>query len=75
MHVQEARSLSDADLAAAVDNAHQELFNLRFQQATGRLGDSSRLAQVRRDIARLKTVQRERELWAAYETTASTETE
>jgi len=45
-----------------LDETYQELFNLRFQLATKQLSDSSRLSKVKRDIARLKTVLREREL-------------
>jgi large subunit ribosomal protein L29 len=67
MKAREMRSMTDEDLAVAVEGAYQELFNLRFQQTTGRLSDTSRVRQVRRDMARLRTVARERELWAAYE--------
>jgi large subunit ribosomal protein L29 len=67
MDGREIRAMTEEDLALALDGARQELFNLRFQKATGRLSDTSRSRQVRRDIARLLTVQRERQLWAAYE--------
>jgi large subunit ribosomal protein L29 len=67
MQAVEIRAMSDEELSGALDSAQHEMFNLRFQQATGRLKDTSRLAQVRRDIARLQTVQRERAIWAAYE--------
>lgn len=67
MDVRDIRTMTDEDLALALDGAHQELFNLRFQKATGRLADTSRVRQVRRDKARLLTVQHERALWAAYE--------
>jgi large subunit ribosomal protein L29 len=67
MDVREIRAMTEPELAAALDNAHHELFNLRFQKATGRLSDTSRMRQVRRDIARLLTVGQERELWATYE--------
>lgn len=67
MKANEIRAMTESDLEAAVEAAYQELFNLRFQQTTGRLADTSRVRQVRREMARLKTVARERELWAAYE--------
>jgi len=63
----EIRAMVDAELQTAIDNSRRALFNLRFQEATGRLEDSSRLRATRRDLARLLTVQRERQLWAAYE--------
>ena len=49
-------------LAAELEKAKQELFNLRFQSATGQLESHGRLKAVRRDIARIYTVLREREL-------------
>ncbi|GHG45973.1 50S ribosomal protein L29 [Flavimobilis marinus] len=49
-------------LAAELDKAKQELFNLRFQAATGQLESHGRLKAVRRDIARIYTILREREL-------------
>ena len=66
MKAAEVRNLSDVDLARQLDEAHQELFNLRFQYATGQLKNTARLGYVRRDIARLRGALREREL-AAYE--------
>jgi large subunit ribosomal protein L29 len=62
MFAKDFRGMSDTDLAAALENAHQEMFNLRFQLAAGQLSDTSRLSTVRRDVARLLTVRREREL-------------
>ena len=64
MHPSEIRGLSIAEMARRLDEAHQELFNLRFQYATGQLKNTARLSQVRREIARLRTVLRERELAA-----------
>ncbi len=58
----EFRELSDNELAVRLDEARQELFNLRFQHATGQLDNSSRLGAVRKEIARLATLLREREL-------------
>ena len=63
----DVHGMSDGEIVQAVTNARQELFNLRFQQTTGRLSDTSRLRTVRRDLARLLTVSHERELWAAYQ--------
>lgn len=65
MHASEIRSLSQAEIGRHLDEAHQELFNLRFQYATGQLKNTVRMSQVRREVARLRTVLRERELTAA----------
>jgi large subunit ribosomal protein L29 len=54
------RQLSDDDLAKKLAETREELFNLRFQDATGALDNTSRLAQVKRDIARILTLQFER---------------
>jgi large subunit ribosomal protein L29 len=62
MPASEIRNLSRAELARRLDEAHQELFNLRFQYSTGQLKNTARLGQVRREIAQLRTVLREREL-------------
>jgi large subunit ribosomal protein L29 len=67
VEAQEIRLMSEAELDEALRDAREELFNLRFQQATGRLADTSRVVQVKRDVARLLTVRREREIWAEYE--------
>ncbi len=53
---------TDEKLVAELDNAKKELFNLRFQLATGQLDDHGRLKAVKRDIARIYTILREREL-------------
>ena len=58
----ELRELSDEELVQRVREAKEELFNLRFQNATGQLDNNKRLQTVRRDIARIYTVMREREL-------------
>ncbi len=58
----ELRELPDHELRARLDAAKEELFNLRFQLATGQLDNPMRLRQVRRDVARILTVMREREL-------------
>jgi large subunit ribosomal protein L29 len=56
------RELSDEELVLRVREAKEELFNLRFQMATGQLDNNRRLRTVRHDIARIYTVMREREL-------------
>ncbi len=58
----EVRSLSDDELLTRLREAKEELFNLRFQAATGQLDNNRRLHTVRKDIARIYTVMREREL-------------
>ena len=59
---QELRETGDEELLVALRGATEELFNLRFQVATGQLDNNRRLQTVRRDIARIYTVMREREL-------------
>jgi len=58
----EVRTLDDADLHQRVDDLREELFNLRFQYATRQLTNHARMREVRRDIARIQTVLRQREL-------------
>jgi large subunit ribosomal protein L29 len=64
MRASELREMTDVELQAQLDRAKEEYFNLRFQRASGQLEDFSRLRLIRRDIARIKTVIRERELEA-----------
>ncbi|CAN5473438.1 50S ribosomal protein L29 [soil metagenome] len=61
----ELRELTDEDLIERVRESKEELFNLRFQMATGQLDNNRRLRLVRQDIARVYTVLRERELGLA----------
>ena len=61
------RGMNAGELAKALDDKYLELMNLRFQFATNRLPDPNRLKQVKREIARIKTVMREREIWQQYE--------
>jgi large subunit ribosomal protein L29 len=56
------RNLEDDELVTKLKEAKEELFNLRFQSATGQLDNNRRLRIVRHDIARIYTVMREREL-------------
>ncbi len=67
MDVGELRELNDVELTEQHDELKQELFNLRFQLATGQLDNPTLLKQARRDIARVLTVQREREIAEARE--------
>ena len=54
------RGMDDAALTKQLDDLYQELFNLRFQRAAGQQPNFNRLSQVKHNIARVKTVQRER---------------
>jgi large subunit ribosomal protein L29 len=63
--VRELRDLGDAELLERVESLKEELFNLRFQLATGQLDNPMRIKQVRHEIARILTVLRERELEGA----------
>jgi large subunit ribosomal protein L29 len=65
MKASEVRELSDKELQEKIRELKDELFNLRFQMATGQLENTMRLKEVRKSIARVKTVMRERELAAA----------
>ncbi len=56
----ELQSMDDAALQKQLDDLHHEMFNLRFQRAAGQLANFNRLKAVRRDIARVKTVMRQR---------------
>ncbi|MBV9486071.1 MAG: 50S ribosomal protein L29 [Frankiaceae bacterium] len=58
----ELRGLEDDELITRLRESKEELFNLRFQSATGQLDNNKRLQTVRHDIARIYTVMREREL-------------
>ncbi len=67
MKKQELQALGETELARQLEDMRQELFNLRFQYSTRRLTNTARIRDVRRDIARLLTRQRELELLAARE--------
>ena len=67
----ELRELDDDELTNRLGEARQELFNLRFQHATGQLDNSARLRQLRRDVARISTLLREREIAAVQERAAA----
>jgi large subunit ribosomal protein L29 len=63
--MQELRTLDEGDLQQRLQDLHEELFNLRFQFATRQLTNHARMRDVRRDMARINTLMRQRELLAA----------
>jgi large subunit ribosomal protein L29 len=67
----ELRELPDDELKLQYAQSKEELFNLRFQVVTGQLDDPHRLSKVKRDIARVLTVMREREIAAARRRTTA----
>lgn len=60
MTAKEIRELSNEEINAKIEALKEELFNLRFQQATGQLSNTARLRTVKKEIARMKTVLTER---------------
>ena len=62
MNVKEIRDKSNTELLQEIESLKEELFNLRFQQATGQLENPSRMKEIRKTIARIKNVITEREL-------------
>jgi large subunit ribosomal protein L29 len=75
MKIKDIRALTSDEVATKLEDTREELFKLRFQFATGQLTDYSRLGRTRRDIARLETVLRERELAAEILAAQSVEAE
>jgi len=67
MNADEIRALADDEIRAKIDESREELMNLRFQQSTGELLDTSQLRVAKRLLARLVTILHERELKAAVE--------
>ena len=65
MKAQELKEMSEAELRQKEKEVTEELFNLKFQHATGQLENTARLPQVRKDLARVKTLLREKEIAAA----------
>ena len=65
MKVNEIRELNSEEQKEKLASLKEELFNLRFQHATGQLENPMRIKEVKKSIARLKTIQREQELEAA----------
>lgn len=62
MKVSQIRNMTDEELKRKISEAYQELLNLRFQFVAGQLKNTNRLKEVKKDIARMHTVWREREL-------------
>jgi large subunit ribosomal protein L29 len=58
--------MTDQEIVGAINDARQEIFNLRLQWVSGQLEDYTRIRQLKKEVARLLTVQRERELAVAY---------
>jgi large subunit ribosomal protein L29 len=73
--ISELREMSDDELSTRLAEAHQELFNLRFQHVTGQLDNYARLGQLRRDIARIETLLRANEITAAEAAQAEADAE
>lgn len=73
--ISELRDMSDDELLTRLAEARQELFNLRFQHATGQQDNYSRLGHVRKDIARMETLLREKEIAAAEAAEAQADAE
>jgi large subunit ribosomal protein L29 len=69
----ELRELADEELETRLAEAKAEVFNLRFQHVTGQLDNYARLAQVKRDVARILTLMRAREIEAAEAAEAASE--
>jgi large subunit ribosomal protein L29 len=63
--IAEVRDMGEDEIYSRLAEAKQEMFNLRFQHVTGQLDNYSRLSDLKKDIARLKTILREREIEAA----------
>lgn len=62
MKAKDLRNMTSAEIQQKIDGYKEELFNLRFQLATGQLDNPHRISEVRKNIARAKTILREREL-------------
>ena len=71
MKASEIKEMADTDLVQKLKDTRAELFNLRFQLATGQLDNTGRIAIVKKDIARLHTELRARELRAQRDAAAS----
>ncbi len=66
MNALELRGMTYSELEEALSEAKEELFNLRFQLATNQLDNTTRISQVRKDVARIRTVMREQEIAEYY---------
>lgn len=65
MMAKDLHDLSDEELEKKLNEAKEELFNLRFQLSTAQLDNPLKIRQVRKDIARIETIRRERELYGS----------
>ncbi len=64
LKIREIRSLNDTQLRQQIDELHEELFNLRFQRASYKTVSPARFGQIKKNIAQIKTILREREIEA-----------
>jgi large subunit ribosomal protein L29 len=62
MKINDLRKLTDAELAKKITESKKELFDLRMKQSTGNLDKPSKIHELRKEVARMKTIAREREL-------------
>ena len=62
MELNKCRQMTDVELSSELDKMKKELFNLRFQHVTGQLENPVKMREVKRDIARVKTIIREKEM-------------
>ena len=67
MELNKIREMTELELAAELEKMKKDLFNLRFQHVTGQLENPLKMKETRRDIARVKTIMREKELAKAAE--------
>ena len=67
MRAAEIREMSNSEIEERLEEAREELWNLRFKHATNQLENTAQIRSVRKVVARLNTVLREREIWAEYE--------
>ncbi len=67
MKPDEIRDMSHEEILSQLDDAYEEMLNLRVQHGIGQLPNPLRVREVRKHIARLKTILRERELWEEYQ--------
>ena len=67
LKVSEIKELGHEEIQTKLDETKEELFNLRFQNATGQLDNYKRIRELKRDVARIKTILREQEIASAEE--------
>ncbi len=67
MKASEIRALTNVELVEKIDELKTEWQNLRFDEAVGKVTDTTRVRKIKRDIARIKTIQTEREIAAEFE--------